>query len=84
MLLSWLILPEQIYTGERPFWNIHQDITVVYEVLKQMRPPRPSSLGPPDGSREMSDRLWATVEACWAHNPLDRPGMCEVSGRIMP
>jgi serine/threonine-protein kinase TNNI3K len=78
-----LILSKQIYTGEQPFWNLRQDITVVLEVLKQMRPPRPSITGPPDGTRAMSDRLWATVEACWAHNPSDRPDMCEVSGLIM-
>ncbi|KAJ7114239.1 kinase-like domain-containing protein [Mycena epipterygia] len=73
----------EIYTGEQPFWNIHQDIMVVLEILKQMRPPRPSSSGPPDGTRAMSDRLWATVEACWAHKPSDRPDMYKVSGLIM-
>ncbi|KAJ7348096.1 kinase-like domain-containing protein [Mycena albidolilacea] len=73
----------EIYTGDQPFWNIHHDITVALEVLKQMRPPRPSSSGPPDGTRAMSDRLWVTVEACWAHKPSDRPDMYEVSGHIM-
>ncbi|KAJ7114227.1 kinase-like domain-containing protein [Mycena epipterygia] len=73
----------EIFTGEQPFWNIHQDIMVVLEILKQMRPPRPSSSGPPDGTRAMSDRLWATVEACWAHKPSDRPDMYKVLGLIM-
>ncbi|KAJ7760609.1 kinase-like domain-containing protein [Mycena maculata] len=47
----------EIYTGEQPFPSIREHITVVFEILKQMRPPRPS--GPPDGTRAMSDRLWA-------------------------
>ncbi|KAF7358029.1 hypothetical protein MVEN_00850100 [Mycena venus] len=71
----------EIYTGEQPFWNIPQDMAVVLRVLDQRRPPRPS--GPPNGTRAMSDRLWATVEACWAHKPSDRPEMDKVSGLIM-
>ncbi|KAJ6610861.1 kinase-like domain-containing protein [Mycena sp. CBHHK59/15] len=73
----------EIYTGEQPFWNIKTDIAVVIQVLQQKRPPRPSSLGPPDGARAMSDGLWAIVEACWAHKPSDRPDMDKVSGLIM-
>ncbi|KAJ7266652.1 kinase-like domain-containing protein [Mycena rebaudengoi] len=78
-----LILPEQIYTGEQPFCNFIHDITVVLQILDHKRPPRPSSLGPPDGTRAMSDGLWAIVEACWAHEPLDRFDMHKVSELIM-
>ncbi|KAJ7266663.1 hypothetical protein C8J57DRAFT_1328450 [Mycena rebaudengoi] len=73
----------EIYTGEQPFWNFIHDITVVLQILDHKRPPRPSSLGPPDGTRAMSDGLWAIVEACWAHEPLDRFDMHKVSELIM-
>ncbi|KAJ7325457.1 kinase-like domain-containing protein [Mycena albidolilacea] len=73
----------EIYTGAQPFWNIHQDMAVVLWVLDQKRPPRPSNSGPPDGTRAMSDRLWAIVERCWVHKPLDRPVMNKVLGLIM-
>jgi hypothetical protein len=56
---------------------------VVVQVLDEQRPPRPSSSGPPDGTRAMSDELWAIVEACWAHNPSDRPDMKKVLELIM-
>ncbi|KAJ7266630.1 kinase-like domain-containing protein [Mycena rebaudengoi] len=69
----------EIYTGKQPFWNVIRDITVVFQILEQKRPPRPSSLGPPNGTRSMSDQLWAIVEACWAHKPSDRPDMHKVS-----
>ncbi|KAJ7333210.1 kinase-like domain-containing protein, partial [Mycena albidolilacea] len=65
----------EIYTGEQPFWSIQQDILVVLRVLDQKRPPRPSSSGPPVGTRAMSDRLWAIVEGCWVHKPSGRPDM---------
>ncbi|KAJ6589590.1 kinase-like domain-containing protein, partial [Mycena capillaripes] len=68
----------EIYTGEQPFWSIQQDMAVVIRVLDQKRPPRPSSSGPPDGTRAMSDRLWDIVEACWTHKPSDRPDMDKV------
>jgi len=73
----------EIYTGEQPFWSIQQDMAVVLQYLDQKRPPRPSASGPPDGTRAMSDGLWAIVEACWAHNPSDRPAMGKVLGLIM-
>ncbi|KAJ7266687.1 kinase-like domain-containing protein [Mycena rebaudengoi] len=73
----------EIYTGDQPFWNIIHDITVILEILKENRPPRPSSSGPPDGTRAMSDDLWAIVEACWEHKPSDRPDMDEVLELIM-
>ncbi|KAJ7843188.1 kinase-like domain-containing protein [Mycena olivaceomarginata] len=78
-----LILPQQIYTGEQPFPSIQPDVAVLFQTLEKKRPPRPSNSGPPDGTRAMSDRLWATVEACWAHKPSDRPDMDKVSGLIM-
>ncbi|KAJ6589544.1 kinase-like domain-containing protein [Mycena capillaripes] len=74
----------EIYTGEQPFWSIQQDMAVVIRVLDQKRPPRPSSSGPPDGTRAMSDGLWDIVEACWTHKPSDRPDMHKVVGLIMP
>ncbi|KAF8198255.1 kinase-like domain-containing protein [Mycena galopus ATCC 62051] len=73
----------EIYSGEHPFWHIPQEMAVVIRVLDEERPPRPSSSGPPDGTRAMSDRLWAIVEACWAHQPSDRPEMNEILGLIM-
>ncbi|KAJ6589561.1 kinase-like domain-containing protein [Mycena capillaripes] len=69
---------EVIYTGEQPFWSIQHDMAVVIQVLDQKRPPRPSSSSPPDGTRAMSDGLWAIVEACWTHKPSDRPDMRKV------
>jgi hypothetical protein len=55
-------------------------MAVVLRVLDQKRPLRPSSSGPPDGTRAMSDGLWAIVEACWVHKPSDRPDMNKVVG----
>ncbi|KAF7358034.1 Kinase-like protein [Mycena venus] len=69
-----------IYTGEQPFPSIREDITVVLEILKEVHPSRPS--GSPDGPRAMSDGLWATVKACWAHKPSDRHDMDKVSELI--
>ncbi|KAJ7850880.1 hypothetical protein B0H14DRAFT_2355504 [Mycena olivaceomarginata] len=44
-------------TGEQPFRSIQPHIAVILQILDQKRPPRPS--GPPDGTRAMSDGLWA-------------------------
>ncbi|KAJ7266628.1 kinase-like domain-containing protein [Mycena rebaudengoi] len=78
-----LTLPEQIYMGEHPFWNIVHDMPAVLQILNGKRPLRPSSSDPPDGTRAMSDQLWATVEACWVHEPSDRPDMHKVSEIII-
>ncbi|KAJ6589536.1 kinase-like domain-containing protein [Mycena capillaripes] len=73
----------EIYTGEQPFWSIQPDIAVIFQIRDQKRPPRPSNSGAFGGTRPMSDRLWATVEACWAHEPSYRPDMEIASGLIM-
>jgi hypothetical protein len=78
-----LILPEQIYTGEQPFPSIQPDVAVLFYTLAQKRPSRPSSSGLPDGTREMSDGLWAIVEASWAHKPSDRPDMDKVVSKLI-
>ncbi|KAJ7646318.1 kinase-like domain-containing protein, partial [Mycena polygramma] len=66
----------ELYTGAPPFWEM-RDGAVIIGVSKGKRPPRPSSSAPPAGTRAMSDKLWETVEACWSHNPSDRPAMKE-------
>ncbi|KAJ7706511.1 kinase-like domain-containing protein, partial [Mycena olivaceomarginata] len=71
----------EIYTGEQPFRSIQPHIAVILQILDQKRPPQPSD--PPDGTRAMSDGLWAIVEACWAHKPSDRPDIDKVSGLIV-
>ncbi|KAJ7933025.1 kinase-like domain-containing protein, partial [Mycena leptocephala] len=72
----------EIYMGEQPFPSIQPDVAVVFQVRDEMRPRRPSSSGLPDGARVMSDRLWAILEACWAHKPSDRPDMGTVLERL--
>ncbi|KAJ7202438.1 hypothetical protein C8J57DRAFT_1735729 [Mycena rebaudengoi] len=56
---------------------------LTFQVLNEKRPPRPSSLGPPDGTQAISDQLWGTVEACWAHEPSDRPDMDRVVSELI-
>ncbi|KAJ7760919.1 kinase-like domain-containing protein [Mycena metata] len=73
----------EIYTGEPPFPNIQVDVAVIFQVRVQKRPLRPSGSGLLGGARAMSDGLWAIVEACWAHEPSDRPDMNKVSELII-
>ncbi|KAJ7799592.1 hypothetical protein B0H14DRAFT_3787654 [Mycena olivaceomarginata] len=92
-VLSILQLPElglgtgreservRVSAREPPFRSIQPHIAVILQILDQKRPPRPS--GPPDGTRAISDRLWAIVEACWAHKPSDRPDIDKASGLIV-
>lgn len=42
------------------------------KILAGQRPPRPS------GDHEMRQGLWATVKACWRHNPSTRPNAQKV------
>ncbi|KAJ7646306.1 kinase-like domain-containing protein, partial [Mycena polygramma] len=76
----------ELYTGAPPFWwiqGMHSDMAVIFRVLDGERPPQPSSSAPPEGTRAMSNKLWETVEACWAHNPSDRPDMERVLELIL-
>ena len=42
-------------------------------VARGYRPPRP---------RALLERAWPLVQACWAHDPLERPAMRRVVGEL--
>ena len=65
------IMTFQVYTELPPFSNVTNDTTVILQVMKGMRPARPSK-------RLMSDELWGIVEWCWSQQYSDRPSMCVV------
>ncbi|KAJ7585003.1 kinase-like domain-containing protein [Mycena floridula] len=54
----------EVYTGEHPFAQHKHDPQVMCDVLDGGRPPRPTNI---------SDNLWALVEACWHQRPTSRP-----------
>ncbi|KAK0244507.1 kinase-like domain-containing protein, partial [Armillaria nabsnona] len=62
----------EIVTGKPPFSDIKYDVSVMHEVTKGKRPPRPPLNVFPD------DELWALVRACLATLPSDRPNAGQI------
>jgi hypothetical protein len=56
----------EVFTGERPFSEITNDLGVYIPVLEGKRPTRPS------GDISMPDYLWEYVQGCWSHQPEKR------------
>jgi len=66
---SFSFLCMEVYTGHYPFFDIPAAIEVSDMVIKGIRPQRPDHT-----SRiAMSDEVWTMVEACWNHQPSERP-----------
>jgi len=66
----------EIYTGKKPFSNRKHDPTVIFDVIKGIRPRRPES-------SEITDELWALICDCWKEDPRERPSMARVHERLI-
>ncbi|KAJ7575487.1 kinase-like domain-containing protein [Mycena floridula] len=60
----------EVYMGVPPFSQYRLDFPVILDVLAGCRPQRTSGL--------FSDEIWAMIEACWSHQPSDRPSAAMV------
>ncbi|KDQ58880.1 hypothetical protein JAAARDRAFT_175539 [Jaapia argillacea MUCL 33604] len=67
----------ELWTGQKPFHDIVNEVTVIRKVARGERPDRPSSTDEHTG-QPMPDELWNLIEKCWSPEPRDRPTMGEV------
>lgn len=58
----------QVYTGNVPFSARRFYGGVVLDVMRGIRPPRPSLESCPD----LKDELWDVIQSCWAQDPCQR------------
>ncbi|KAF5371255.1 hypothetical protein D9758_004236 [Tetrapyrgos nigripes] len=63
----------EIITLKPPFQNRPIDAAVIFDVIRGIRPERPSG---PDVW--CPDNIWDLIECCWAQNPYKRPNAHEV------
>jgi len=66
----------KILTGKPPFSHHKNDIAVMNDVLKGIRPSRVSV------STCCPDDIWATIESCWTHRPQDRPFIDQIFEKL--
>ncbi|KAF9065356.1 kinase-like domain-containing protein [Rhodocollybia butyracea] len=65
----------ELYTGSVPFPARRFYGGVILDVVRGIRPSRPS----PDTCANLTDELWNTIQSCWVHDPSQRPTMKSVS-----
>jgi len=70
----------EIFSGQVPFFENPHDIRVILGVMRGKRPTRPSH--DLSKTRGFSDEIWDLVQACWAHDPIQRPTAEQVVERI--
>ncbi|EJD44362.1 kinase-like protein [Auricularia subglabra TFB-10046 SS5] len=59
-----------VYAGKPPFANLDNDNAIVLAVWNRQRPART------DITRDdFQEPLWELMQACWSHEPKDRPSM---------
>ncbi|KAJ7447217.1 kinase-like domain-containing protein, partial [Mycena latifolia] len=79
----------EIYTGADPFHEVQLEPAVMFQVIKGIRPDRPTGRPEEGGgggdintvvpdSIEMPNSTWALVERCWTQEPSNRPTMIDV------
>lgn len=72
-IYSWSMVAWEVATGQLP--HAGQGIGQIYfsTVIQKARPPIPDSVPP---------QLRALIEACWIHDPLQRPDASELVQRL--
>ncbi|KAH8794589.1 hypothetical protein DL96DRAFT_1650605 [Flagelloscypha sp. PMI_526] len=57
-----------------PWYTERLDVTVMFKLFQQERPPRPSE--------GITDDVWNLIELCWHREPSERPSSSEVVLRL--
>ncbi|KIK51971.1 hypothetical protein GYMLUDRAFT_180782, partial [Collybiopsis luxurians FD-317 M1] len=58
----------EVYSGNIPFHSRRFYGAVVLDVIRGVRPPRPSKQTCP----QLTDELWQIIQSCWAQDPFQR------------
>jgi len=77
-IYSFGMLMLETMTGLHPFHYIRPDAKVIFDVIKGVRPKRPTLKEAP----QLTDELWQLMTECWDHDQLKRPSAGEVLNRI--
>ncbi|KAF9445355.1 kinase-like protein, partial [Macrolepiota fuliginosa MF-IS2] len=64
----------EILTDRIPYYEFPRDVTILSKVMRGVKPSRPSDFGV-----ELSDEIWAIMEECWNHDPVQRPTVPQVA-----
>ncbi|KAF8507475.1 kinase-like protein, partial [Hysterangium stoloniferum] len=62
----------EVLSGQRPFFNMREDLHVIVELIHNKRSQRPNS---PTAKLWLDDATWAYCQICTAINADDRPTM---------
>ncbi|KAF8588101.1 kinase-like protein [Ramaria rubella] len=69
----------ELLTGLVPYYTCKNDVQVMFEVIKGIKPARPSTF---ESAIEISDKHWDFMECCWRKDPLDRPPISVATPRL--
>ncbi|KAJ8083342.1 Rho guanine nucleotide exchange factor [Marasmius tenuissimus] len=75
-IYSYACVCYEIFTGLQPFPELANEMAVALHVVQGKRPSKPK------GAPELSDAMWALMNACWDATPSSRPTAGHVSERV--
>ncbi|KAG6917751.1 hypothetical protein DXG01_001289 [Tephrocybe rancida] len=82
---AWASLCYEIFTGCLPFFAIKRDVTIMAKILQGGRPTRPTALQKcrTTNGVNIKDAIWALMEACWHHEPRQRPTISQAISSLV-
>ncbi|KIM71467.1 hypothetical protein PILCRDRAFT_830314 [Piloderma croceum F 1598] len=70
-VFSFSMFAVELLTKKCPFYHRKKDTEVIREIIKGLRPYKPTE-------SPLADQLWPILQECWAQAPGDRPGISTI------
>ncbi|KAL5480348.1 hypothetical protein ACEPAI_1618 [Sanghuangporus weigelae] len=68
-----------IFTGEFPYFGLHEAAVFIAVAVRDKRPPRPGQVATEKG---LTDDVWSIMQDCWKTWPNERPDMLFVVSQL--
>ncbi|KAF9448075.1 kinase-like protein [Macrolepiota fuliginosa MF-IS2] len=64
----------EVFTGEVPYHEIPQSVTVIAKIIRGIKPAKPKR----EKALELTEGIWKIMQKCWSDTPSDRPTVDQV------
>ncbi|KAG6907572.1 hypothetical protein DXG01_008409 [Tephrocybe rancida] len=81
-VFAWASTNYEIFTGNVPFHDVHNELKVAFKIRRGEFPTRPPVGDKSWAEQGLTERIWDMLTDCWKTTPSDRPDISTVVSRL--